>query len=1510
MHLNSKVYGCAIALSLALSATIAPAASRAEIAQAQPNNPSPTAPLEVNGVLDATSNTLDNGEYYNIHTFEGTEGQDVVVDLVSEEFDTYLIVFGPEGNRVAENDDGDGSNARVRLTLPVTGTYRVRATSYGAGEVGSYQLSWQEDTALVELQQALEVARESGDLKTERQALNEIAAVHNDRDEHLQAADYYLQGVEIALKILEMAEGEEATEITNSNVAFGYQQAGYMYQLHSYFLEAQGDFEQTIEIRNRAIELAERSLPYAIASNLYDEQAHVYLAISGAKDGLSNLYFRLSQHEEAVGASEQALEALAQISFDSASPDIQQQVRRSAWNALSGLSNGYYSLGERYREEEDYEQALESQEQALTAGEAAINIIQTQMDLGLPSGQDNTWEEMRQVSVENLATIYSAIASIYEDQYEYEKALEFNQRRLEIARKQSNSDFAMSAFTSLSRTYGNLSQYQNALSVEQQMLELAEKIGNEYMISLSYFYLGSTYDTIGQFLEAIDMYEQGLRIARQEGFSIDELNILNNLATVYQSQGRYDQAFENYDDALVKTRDFQEKLNSSLTLEEVNADCGGLHLIQNTSSFLENSDNNASTSLLVQNLSEKMRQNCMKIAIRIEEVTLNNIASLYSSQGKYEEAIELYNASLEVGRQLNDPASDADTLSNLAKVYADQGNYREALKSFQEALVISKATNDQPGIAFRLSNIGSTYKNLGDYKRAVDYFQQALTIAEEINLLPLKPTILSQIGGVRYAQGDYDQAISIFHDSLTLSRQMGLLRNEAIQLDNLGSVASTQGRYEESVNYREQALAIYEQMGTLPDKSASLVNLGQTLELQGKYAEAIAAQQEALDISRSIDDRDNEAYALRAFAATYLVIGQYERAKELNQQALAIYQDIGDRSSTATVLNALGEIHTIQEEFEQAFQKFGQALALRRENGELAGQSATLRTMGFAYEKQENYSAAKESFEQALSIQREIGARGSEGITLNGLGSAQLGLGNPDEAAKSLQQALALHQELGDRPGQAKALSDLGKVYLQAKQLTQAETTLYEALDVLASLRASELTDTDKIALFDTQLDAYDTLQQVLVAQNNPAKALTALEISERGRARAFVESLTIRLADTSDVPSDTGFPDLEKTRQIARQQNATLVEYSIVKADTDESELYIWVISPTGNITFRQQTLQGLDLASLVQTTRSSLGIRSRTANNAAFNVAYTGPTTDQQLQQLHELLIEPIADLLPTDPEQRVITIPQGDLFLVPFSALLNAQGQYLIEQHTLLTAPSIQVLDLTQQRQQQLGRARNSAVQTDDVLIVGNPEMPTVRIPSLNWEGQLDPLPGALAEAQKIAAFFNTQPITGAAATEERIKQQIATPRFLHLATHGLLEYGLPGESEGRDLPGAIALTPGNGEDGLLTAAEIYDMNLNAELVVLSACDTGRGKITGDGVVGLSRAFISAGAPSVVVSLWSVPYAPTADLMVAFYQQLQQGQDKAQALRQAMLTVMAQPGNEEPKDWAAFTLIGEAD
>lgn len=289
----------------------------------------------------------------------------------------------------------------------------------------------------------------------------------------------------------------------------------------------------------------------------------------------------------------------------------------------------------------------------------------------------------------------------------------------------------------------------------------------------------------------------------------------------------------------------------------------------------------------------------------------------------------------------------------------------------------------------------------------------------------------------------------------------------------------------------------------------------------------------------------------------------------------------------------------------------------------------------------------------------------------------------------------------------------------------------------------------------------------------------------------------------------------------------------------------------------------------------------------------------SEKPLQDLYQLLIKPIADQLPTDPNKPVIFIPHRELFVVPFVALQDEQGKYLIEKHTILTAPSIQVLELTRQqknarRQEQLGQP----------LVMGNPTMPTV--PLTDPPYKLAPLPGAETEAIAIAQQLGTQPILGKQATKATLIPQMEKAGIIHLATHGLLD-----DYKQLGTPGAIAITPTDEKQdplsGFLTSGDIFEMKLKADLVVLSACNTGQGRITGDGVIGLSRSFISAGVPSIIVSLWSVPDAPTAELMQRFYEN-KKTMNKAQALRQAMLETMKT--HPKPVDWAAFTLIGEAD
>lgn len=455
--------------------------------------------------------------------------------------------------------------------------------------------------------------------------------------------------------------------------------------------------------------------------------------------------------------------------------------------------------------------------------------------------------------------------------------------------------------------------------------------------------------------------------------------------------------------------------------------------------------------------------------------------------------------------------------------------------------------------------------------------------------------------------------------------------------------------------------------------------------------------------------------------------------------------------------------------------------------------------------------------------------------------------------------------------------------------------------------------------------------------------------------------------------------PTLDEIQAVAKRENATIVSYSILSQEdfndgnASPGQLLIWVIKPSGEVKFQPINLsdqlkgfQGLDQASLndldrgkvvrvlndgMRDARETLGISN--LDSAAGVRQVNEAKQHEQLQQLYQLLIAPIANLLPKDPNQHVVFVPHGPLFFVPFAALEPKPGQYLIDQHTIRTAPNLRTLILNH-------RTRRQPDRNQKIVLVGNPTMPTVKLSANGRPQQLLPLPKAGEEAAKIAQLFQNlqQQVKlfppGQSARKQEVVRQMRDAQIIHLATHGILNDSSTQEPDTqlsdndpelqrilqgldpklqqqlrqqfqkfrqtltqqdqfsvRQVAGAIALSPSDQDDGLLTALELLELDLKADLVVLSACNTGRGPLTAGGVIGLPLSLSLAGVPKIIVSLWAVPDAPTQELMTAFYRQLLSSssqRDEARALRQAMLTIKQDHPN--PRDWAAFTFIGSPD
>jgi CHAT domain-containing protein/Tfp pilus assembly protein PilF len=808
--------------------------------------------------------------------------------------------------------------------------------------------------------------------------------------------------------------------------------------------------------------------------------------------------------------------------------------------------------------------------------------------------------------------------------------------------------------------------------------------------------------------------------------------------------------------------------------------------------------------------------------------------------------------------------------------------------------------------ALRLSKLGTQQLNRGEYRKALNNFEQALVIVREIGNRQGEGAILSQIGLIYRKVGKYTKALDYYQKSLAISTQIGDKPMEATTLNNIGNVYLSLGKHPKALDYFQQALAILKQINYKAAEGTTLNNIGLVHNNLGEYPKALGYSQQALAIHKQVGNKREEAITFNTIGFIHNSLGEYPKALDYFQQSLTIFKKVGYKPAEGTILNNIGGVYKSLGEYPKALDYFQQSLAIHKQVGNKPMEGTALNNIGEVYRSLEEYTKALDYYQQSLAIHKPIGYKAAEGTTLNNIGLAYNSLGKYTKALDYFQKSLAIHKQVGNKSMEGTTLNNIGLLYKITGKYPDAEKTLFAAIEALESLRPG-LTDQQKISIFEAKASTYGFLQQTLIAQNKTTKAL---EISERSKARALVELLSSKF--NSNQQPNIKPPNIEQIKQIAQKQKATFVEYSFVYEKIQGKEqwnpkLYIWVIKPTGEITFKQVDIKSLDtpLTELVKNSRVSIGARGRAGIDV---VPVKNPVNQKQnLQKLHELLIKPIASHLPTNPGERVIFIPHESLFLVPFPALMDASGKYLIEKHTIMTAPAIQVLELTNKNNTE--KLNLNSLQPKDLLVVGNPTMPKIGFPPV----QLSPLKGAETEAKAIAKLFNTTALTGNQATKSTVLQKISSARVIHFATHGLLD----GKDFGERTPGAIALAPdtfnksdqlSDVNEGLLKTTEIIDMKLNADLVVLSACDTGRGQITGDGVIGLSRSLITAGASSVIVSLWKIPDDSTSELMTEFYRQWEQTGDKAKALRTAMLITMKT--NPEPIDWAAFTLIGEAE
>jgi len=549
------------------------------------------------------------------------------------------------------------------------------------------------------------------------------------------------------------------------------------------------------------------------------------------------------------------------------------------------------------------------------------------------------------------------------------------------------------------------------------------------------------------------------------------------------------------------------------------------------------------------------------------------------------------------------------------------------------------------------------------------------------------------------------------------------------------------------------------------------------------------------------------------------------------------------------------------------------------------------------------------------------------------------------EPATKIAQALKGLKEAD--ASSIQVVADLGMSYLNSLHYAEAETLYRGAIELL------DFTPEDYLELFSPPFwtsplrrsgrmtfvteEAYPNLIKALVEQK---KYEAALEVADHSRSRSLEVVIEKRLREKNQAVTTLPM-DLQRIRSLAKDQNATFVVYSIIS----QAEMVAWVIDPNGVVHFVPLALRAPSTQSDVAAGNSIIGqltsALSRPLKRGAADIAIKGtPTVDAApapeergaaLRALYVALVGPLEQHLPNNPDAKVVVVPEGDIYLVPFNALMDDRENYVIQRHTVSITPSLKIYELLATARKSM-RPRAPRDATPAALIIGNPKMPPLPRAQIGSEAILMQLPGAEEEARAIANLFHVRPMTGDRAREDLVIAAMPSARIMHFATHGLLvpasvlTFSFVSGSISTDLPpGAVVLAASRlaeprgakGQpfdfdspiaNGFLASGKIIQLKLNADLVTLSACDTVRGRTGQAEFVGLASAFLAAGTQSVVMTLWSIPDAPTEGLMTRFYEELIGGSSKVTALRSAILAT--RESSPDPSDWAAFTLIGLPD
>ncbi len=894
-----------------------------------------------------------------------------------------------------------------------------------------------------------------------------------------------------------------------------------------------------------------------------------------------------------------------------------------------------------------------------------------------------------------------------------------------------------------------------------------------------------------------------------------------------------------------------------------------------------------------------------------------NMSNVYSRLYEEEKANEFLEKALEIAYFIKDKRIEASCYGYLGKVYGSLKDYERAIEYNDKSIKIAKETGEKSEESKGYSNLGEIYYNLWDYEKSIEYTEKALKIAKEIGDKSGESGCYCNLGNSYFGLGEFKKAVNYYIKTIEVNKSVGNKIVESMAFGHLGNAYYSLGDFNKAIEYQEKSLKIARDIGDKSIQSSSYIGLGVISYTKGYFRKAIEYYNKSLKIKKEISDKRGEANCYLNLGVVYYGIGDFKKIIEYQEKSLKIARDIGDKSIQSSSYGNLGLAYYSLYDFPKAIEYYSEAIKIIKKTGNKSVESKCYGNLGIIYSKLEDYNKAIEYYEKSLKIMCNIGDKSGEANCYGNLGVFYRSLDNFKKAIEYSEKALKIAREINDF--ESERISTLNLAIIYGDHLNKPE----EAYDFcrrtieLSERIATNLIEEEHKIKFNSRV--FTSYKYMVLLCLKLKKVNEAFGFLEQGKSRAFLELLAFgdikpsvemssklsRLIDKEEsyitrlqgiqtrylkrVQEDIDCREIDRIYKeldfiyneiekidadyvfirrgkllslvglldtlSSQRKKTVLIEYFIAN-----EKIIIFIINSKNKKIFTETVPISMDrLSSYVENYWKSV-VKYPEYNDI-----------DNNWLDLSQYLISPIKKYI--SKNDLIYIVPYGILHYLPLHAL-EINGEPLIKNNPVIYLPSASLIKYCQKK--------------------GSRKLKSCASFGVDPYGTLKDIVEEGAKA--VAELFNTKPYLGEDCIKDNVIKNI-NKDVIHFLCHGKFDYLNP-------LSSGILLY--NCE--ILSAREIFNIKLDTELITLAACETGINNVSpGDELVGLTRAFLYAGAPSAIVSLWSVNAYSTKELILEFYKNLKKGEDKATSLQKAQIKIMNIDKYSHPYYWAPFILVG---